>query len=228
MKGFFITGTDTGIGKTYVSRLIADSLAHTLPVSYFKPVQSGAERDGQGALRAPDFEYVMAGKAQQTYEQAIHVPYLFEPACSPHLAAEMSNTVIDLAYIMRCYNLVAESVSCMLVEGAGGLYVPLNRQKYIIDIIGLFELPVILVTANRLGTLNHTFLSIKALQSYGYRVAGVVLNEYSGESVPSIREDNKITIARYIEPIPLIDINFQQTENECMRELFNDLLEQQQ
>lgn len=95
-KGFFITGTDIDIGKTYISKLLADTLATKSPVTYMKPIQTGCEEDENHIFRAPDFEFVMSGKANLTgtYEQ--HVPYRFEPTCSPHLAAELASVTISI------------------------------------------------------------------------------------------------------------------------------------
>ena len=85
--GLFVTGTDTDIGKTYVSRLLADTLAESMTVTYMKPIQTGCEGD---KLSSPDFDFVMAGKAKPVVGFDIHVPYRFAPACSPHLAADLA------------------------------------------------------------------------------------------------------------------------------------------
>lgn len=94
-EGFFVTGTDTGIGKTYISKLLADALSTVRDVTYMKPVQTGCYVDSRGNLVAPDLEFVTSGKAKITGPYEVHVPYRFLPACSPHLAAFMSSDVIS-------------------------------------------------------------------------------------------------------------------------------------
>ena len=173
-KSFFITGTDTGIGKTWVSRLLADCFSSFGKTTYMKPVQTGCVRSDAGEIRAPDYDYVMCGKARMngTYEQ--HVPYRFEPACSPHLAASLAGLPIELDQIKSCYETIATGMDTVIVEGAGGILVPLSDTVYILDLIMYLHLPVLLVTTPRLGTLNHTFLTLRILQECGADMQGEI------------------------------------------------------
>jgi len=121
--GFFITGTDTGIGKTYVARLLLEGLAAARQtVTYMKPVQTGCTCDAEGNLVAPDFDYVMKNGAYMSAEMEDHVPYRFEPACSPHLAASLAGVTISLEYIREKFSRVSDKKSIAIVEGAGGIF----------------------------------------------------------------------------------------------------------
>ncbi|MFP4418285.1 MAG: dethiobiotin synthase [Chitinispirillaceae bacterium] len=204
--GFFITGTDTDIGKTYVSRQLADTFAKFLSVTYAKPIQTGCKKNNDGKLLAPDFDYVIAGDARMTASYEKHVPYRYEPACSPHLAARLAGEKIQIEPIVEAMQTVSDGADCTLVEGAGGLLVPLNDSHYMLDLIVALSLPVILVTSPKLGTLNHTFLSYKALIERNIPVAAIVYNQMVSAVCDYIFEDNRHTIEETIAPTPLFYI----------------------
>lgn len=174
--GFFITGTDTGIGKTFVSRLLCDTFAEQIPTTYMKPVQTGCVRAPDGSLIAPDFDFVMQGRATMVADLADHVPYRFEPACSPHLAASRAGVLISIDDIKEKFARIADKKSITIVEGAGGVLAPLSETIAMVDLMLHLGLPVILVTSPRVGTLNHTFLALEALSSRGVSVCGIVVN----------------------------------------------------
>ena len=212
-KGFFITGTDTDIGKTYISRVLADTLATKDSVTYMKPVQTGCTRNNQGNLSAPDFEYVMSGKTMQTGTYDQHVPYRFEPACSPHLAAQLASVTISIEHISECFRKISHHNTITIVEGAGGVLVPLNERDNMADLMLHLGLPVILVTAPKLGTLNHTLLSLNALEEKGIKTAGVVMNNCGNEPIDFIYHDNIKTIRDFIRPLPFLEVQYQSTSN---------------
>lgn len=220
----FITGTDTGVGKTVVARIVADLLAEYGSVGYCKPVQSGAERNEKGELLAPDFIEVMKGRAVQFCDTAVHVPYCFEPACSPHLAAELSHSIIDPGHIIACVNEIASRSDFVIIEGAGGLMVPLGETYYMIDLIEALAAPVVLVTTSKLGTLNHTFLSFSALVSRGLKVAAVVYNDFSPDTPTYIKENNSKIIRRFISPVPLLEVNRKRELDPATKELWHEKL----
>lgn len=175
-NGFFITGTDTGIGKTYVARLLLEGYSGRQSVTYMKPVQTGCVRDKQGNLVAPDFDYVMKNGAVMTAELDDHVPYRFEPACSPHLAASLAGVTISLEDIRVKYARVSDRKSVTIVEGAGGVLTPLSETTSMLDLMLHLRLPVVLVTSPRVGTINHTLLTVEALVKRGIEPAGIVVN----------------------------------------------------
>jgi dethiobiotin synthase len=227
VQGFFITGTGTGVGKTHVCGVLARVFSRSLLVSYLKPVQTGCLRKKDGRLVAPDFEYVKKFGAIVTGEDGVHVPYKYVPACSPFLAARLSHEKISLEKIKRSlgsvYGLFVGSAGCVLAEGAGGVLVPLTTSESMVHLIVRLDLPVILVTTSGLGTLNHTFLSICALQSCGARIAGVVMN--SPEKIPHdfIYKDNMETIRSFIRPVPFLELKHNAAPGEKTRGFCNEL-----
>ena len=156
----FISGTDTGIGKTVVSAMMTLGLSAT----YWKPVQSGLEDE-------TDLEFV---KRVTELSDVHFVPerYRLQEPLSPHASAEIDGVSISL----DDFQLPETGSRNLIVEGAGGLLVPLNDEAMIIDLIALLELPVLLVVRSELGTLNHTFLSLEALRSRDIPVLGVIMN----------------------------------------------------
>jgi dethiobiotin synthase len=226
-QGFFITGTGTGVGKTHACRILAKAFLTRFPVSYLKPVQTGCVRKKDGRLTAPDFDYVRKNGSLTLGEESIHVPYKFLPACSPHCAARMAGEKISLKRISDCLaaitDLFGKSNGCVLVEGAGGVLVPLSESTSMVHLVDRLGLPVVLVTTPALGTLNQTFLTLCALQSIGAEIAGVVMN--SPWKIPRdyIYKDNLETIRTFIRPVPFLEMDFRHDRNEATMEFCNDL-----
>lgn len=207
-KAFFVTGTDTDIGKTHVCRVLADSFATIATATYLKPVQTGCPPHPQGGLATPDYDSVMQGGAVAVAPLHCHVPYRFEPACSPHLAAAQAGVRIDIGHIKSCFEQIRSKATITLIEGAGGVLVPLNDQTMMVDLIAALGVAVILVSAPRLGTLNHTLLSLEALDRRGLNLAGVVVNNVSNAPHDCIYQDNLQTITRAIAPLPLLELDY--------------------
>ena len=207
-KGFFVTGTDTDIGKTYISKVLADTFSCMYPaVTYMKPVQTGCIESSDGNLIAPDFDYVMSGRAVMTGTYDQHVPYRFKPACSPHLGASLVSREIALKQIYNCFFEISKNDTLIIVEGAGGILVPLSKTCNTIDLINHLQLPVILVTSPRIGTLNHTFLTLNELHRSGVVTAGVVFNNLHNDPVDYIYNDNSRMIREYIHPVAFLEVN---------------------
>ncbi|MBN2703253.1 MAG: dethiobiotin synthase [Pontiellaceae bacterium] len=125
----------------------------------------------------PDLDYSLS-MAEMNVDGATYAtmaPYTFEPACSPHLAAEMAGTEIDIAEIVIAARTLAQTYDYILAEGAGGIMVPLNRRELMLDLMQALRFPVLIAARPNLGTINHTLLSIRALRSDGLDIAGVVL-----------------------------------------------------
>jgi malonyl-CoA O-methyltransferase len=159
MKGVFVTGTDTGVGKTVVSAW----LMRALDADYWKPVQAGldGETDTEAVQRLTGFP-----------EERFHRPaYRLKAALSPHEAAAREGTAIAL----DAFRLPVTGRT-LVVEGAGGLLVPLNDRAFMTDLMARLGLPALLVAGSGLGTINHTLLSLEALRARGLAVAGVVMN----------------------------------------------------
>ncbi len=157
---YFVTGTDTGVGKTVVAALLVAALDGI----YWKPVQSGASEgtDRQAVLKWTELPE----------DRACPECYCFDEPVSPHLAARMAGARIELEKIHPPVSVDGRRV---IAEGAGGVLVPLNEEQMILDVILRLNFPVVVVTRTTLGTINHTLLTLRALQSARVAVRGVVM-----------------------------------------------------
>jgi dethiobiotin synthetase len=205
-EGFFITGTDTGIGKTYVSKLLFDEFTKRRKTTYMKPVQTGCTRDSTGFLQSPDLNFIMKGHTDFSGSYEEHVPYRFENECSPHLASRLTGEIISLEKIRDCMLHLSTHKALTLVEGAGGIMVPLSETIFMIDLIEHLCLPVILVTTPRLGTLNHTFLTLRLLHDCGVKIAGMIFNNITDGPHDYVYHDNLRMIREHTIPIPFLEV----------------------
>jgi len=197
-RGLFVTGTDTGVGKTLVTAgLLAVYRAVGRNVVPMKPVQTGCHLR-QGALIAPDLVVALkaGGLRISAAEKADMVPYCFRPACSPHLAAKMAGQRISLNRIERAFRRLSRKFDGVIVEGAGGVLVPLNSKETMLDLMVRLQLPVLLVARAGLGTINQTLLTLRILNEAKLAVLGVVLNQVTPGRWGKIEKDNCLTIER--------------------------------
>jgi len=175
MNSFFVTGTDTDAGKTVISVALIELLKQQgLRVAGMKPVASGCDLTEQG-LRNDDAMQLMQ-QANVDLPYKLINPYLFQPAIAPHIAAEQVNTTIDFARIIHNYQHIQQQADGVVVEGAGGWFVPLNQQQTIADLAIQLNLPVILVVGIRLGCINHALLSVNAIAQSGLKLHGWIAN----------------------------------------------------
>ncbi len=158
MKGFFVTGIGTDIGKTVVASILVEALNG----DYWKPIQSG-----NSEYTDADFVREFTLHHQTIYPEE----YLLKEPVSPHFSAYLEEKTIDIQNIT-----LPKSSNSLIVEGAGGVMVPLNEKYLIKDLIIKLQLPVILVSMNYLGSINHTLLSINALTQAGADIAGIIFN----------------------------------------------------
>jgi dethiobiotin synthetase len=174
-RGYLVTGTDTGVGKTRVTLGLMRRLqARGLNVAGMKPVASGCEQ-GTDGLRNDDAEQILRQSSVTLgYEQVN--PYAFAPAIAPHIAAGQAGVRISLDTIHSAYARIAGQADCVVVEGVGGWEVPLNERETLADLACLLQLPVILVVGIRLGCLNHALLTAAAITRAGLPLAGWVAN----------------------------------------------------
>ncbi len=174
--GIFVTGTDTGVGKTVITAgLMAALLKEGVDAVAFKPVQSGAKRTGNG-LVSPDAAFYLKAAAVSA-DVSDYSLYCLEQPLSPHIAAEMDGVNIEVEPIIKRCREYMERHRVLLVEGAGGICVPLDRSGYTMaDLARKLGFPLLVVARPSLGTINHTVLSIKYAQMKGLRVAGFIFN----------------------------------------------------
>ena len=180
MKGLFVTGTDTGVGKTVASAALMHRFRGAGPLRYWKPIQTGIEIDDDTAT----VRHLGACADDELFNQGVRLP---KPV-SPHLAARWAGQRIDLAEL---HGLIGnDDGTTWIVEGAGGLLVPVNETQTMADWIAYLALPVLVVARTGLGTINHTLLTLEALQARSLRVAGVMM-------IGEPNADNRAAIERY-------------------------------
>lgn len=192
MNAIFVAGTDTGIGKTFIcAQLLAYLKNRDIKAGYQKWVSTG-----DAGLPA-DLQYCLAvaGLPFDPSLLDLQVPFRFRFPASPHLAAALENRIVDPEVIACAYTAFASRVELLIVEGVGGLLVPLGREFFLIDLVARLAPPVLLVATSGLGTLNHTLLSLEALRSRNIVVLGVVFTDSAAAEDERLIADNMKTIA---------------------------------
>lgn len=175
MRGFFIAGTDTEIGKTTVAGALVKALADTgRRVGVMKPIASGCDRTEAGLRNDDALQLIAAAGQQQDYDSVN--PFAFEPPIAPHVAAELAGETIDLDRIVSQAREIAAANDLVIVEGVGGFHVPLGPGSDTADLAERLGLPVILVVGLRLGCINHAILTANAIRARGLALAGWVAN----------------------------------------------------
>lgn len=175
MPGLFITGTDTGVGKT----LVATALLHVLRdlglrAAGMKPIAAGAERVGDAWVN-DDVARIRAVAGVEAAAELVN-PYLFRAPIAPHIAAEQKGVRIEIARIVEAYAALAAQAEWVVVEGVGGFRVPLDDRHDTADLAVALGLPIVMVVGMRQGCLNHALLSAEAIAARGLRLAGWVAN----------------------------------------------------
>jgi len=190
---FFITGTDTDVGKTYVTKLMIEALrSEGRAAAGFKPISCGDREDAR----------ILAAASGDLPLDKVN-PVHFNAALAPHTAALLEKRRIDPAQLVNSYHAFSRDFDTVLVEGAGGWEVPITESYFISDLAKDLGLPVILVAANRLGALNHILLTISAIKAKGLTCAGIVLNQLGDEmDTPMITNKG---ILKSLTDIPLLD-----------------------
>jgi dethiobiotin synthetase len=181
---YFVTGTDTGVGKTLVScALLHAFAARGLRAIGMKPVAAGCDENGQNE----DVEQLRAASNVAVQREEMN-PYLFHAAAAPHLAAQSAGIRIGIPRILSAFNALASKADMIVVEGAGGFKVPLNENEDSAELAVKLALPVIMVVGLRLGCLNHALLTREAIESRGLAFAGWVANA-AGAQMPAQEEN---------------------------------------
>jgi dethiobiotin synthetase len=199
-RGVFVSGTDTGVGKTRVAVGLVHALAgRGLRVAGMKPVASGCERTPEG-LRNED-ALALQRHASVAVPYELVNPYAFEPAIAPHLAARAAGVRIELPVLERAFAALAAGADRVVVEGAGGWRVPLGEDLEIGDLARALGLPVLIVVGVRLGCLNHALLTAESIARAGVPLSGWVACCIDA-GMPNV-EDNVATLGRRL-PAPLL------------------------
>lgn len=208
MKGLFITGTDTNVGKTHIACQIASALnKKNINVIPRKPVETGCDLIN-GVLQADDATLLLnASKSNVSIDDVC--PYRFSPAISPQLAMQLSGRSISLNNLFTaCINNISED-DFLLVEGAGGFYSPICSGALNADLASQLNLPIVLVTEDRVGAVNQTLLTINAIEKYELNILAVILNTTHAKKQSDL-SDNAAEI-RALIPYPVFLTPYNQT-----------------
>jgi len=213
---FFITGTDTEVGKTLVSGALILKLREAgLNSVGFKPVAAGAYLGSKNEKLNEDVETLRIASGLNPHEQSL-CPYILDEAAAPHIVARRHAISLDATIIIDAFNALAQEYESVLVEGAGGFLVPLNNQEDLGDVAQAMDLPVILVVGMRLGCINHALLTCEAIQSRQLTMAGWVANTLSNE-MPFLEENIQTLKDRIFAPflgtIPSLPLQLKKPEN---------------
>ncbi|MGD0138739.1 MAG: dethiobiotin synthase [Tepidisphaeraceae bacterium] len=196
IPGLFITGTDTGVGKTLVAGAIADWFRRRgTRVAVCKPVATGCPRRREG-LVSEDAEF-LAHHADAKFPLNTICPQRFAEALAPAIAAERAKQKIEWSAIDAAIQTMTGSSDCLIVEGVGGVMVPIDRRHSVSDMIGWLGLPAVIVARAELGTINHTLLTLQVLRNANLSVAGVVINQYPSETPTVVEETNPRAIEKW-------------------------------
>ena len=208
-RGFFITGTDTGVGKTIIAGaliLVIRSLG--LRVCGMKPIETGCMKAESGfkdrVLETSDGMFL---KETADMDDSIDVitPIRFEKPLAPFPASEIEGIPVDIDKIKKAFESLLKKYDMVVVEGIGGLLVPLKRDYFVLDLVKQFGLPIIIVSRPGLGTINHTLLTVNYAMKEGLNVAGIIMN-YSQSPEKTLAEETNPKVIRQISPVPIIGI----------------------
>ncbi|MFH1519406.1 MAG: dethiobiotin synthase [Candidatus Omnitrophota bacterium] len=189
MSGIFVIGTDTGVGKTIVTGLLAKFLADQ---GYKVITQKWVEAGSVGFSKDVSLHLKLLNKKKQELKNYLAniSPYRFKFPSSPHLASSLEKRKISIERIKKNFKFLEKAFDFVVVEGVGGALVPLNKRKLVIDVAKELNLSVLVVVGNKLGAINHTLLTIEALKARKLKIAGIVFNNLKGKTSNIILKDN--------------------------------------
>ena len=193
MRGLFVTGTDTGVGKTVIAGAIARSLNNDgVRTEVFKPAASGCKHK-RGQLVSEDAEF-LAACADSSRMLGEIAPLRYAAALAPNVAAQRAGLKVDIETMFASYRRLEGRCDAVVVEGVGGLMCPISDELWVVHLAVMMALPVVIVARPDLGTINHTLLTIQAARSAGLRVAGVVINRYQIDPHQNDGPDDEIAM----------------------------------
>ena len=201
-KGYFISGTDTGVGKTVVTAcLLAFYHKKGITTGVMKPIETGVDPACSSEANS-DAKFLQEVSGNQDELEEI-CPIRLKPAASPLQASRMSNQPVDIDLIMQNYNQLQMRYDQILVEGVGGLMVPIKSDYMTSDLIKDLQLPLIIVSRIALGTLNHTLLTVKIAQKTKIEIAGIILN-HQRVGPPNKVELGQADLIQELSGIPIL------------------------
>lgn len=199
-QSYFIVGTDTGVGKTFIASRIVQQFANQgYKTVGMKPIASGCEKNAQGEWVNEDVTALTNASNVQAPLNIIN-PYRFQPAIAPHIAASQAGVNIEIAKISQCFSTLQQQADIVIVEGAGGFLVPINPQETLADLAVALKLPIILVVGMRLGCINHALLTVEAIKQRGLHLASLVANQIDPQ-MPVFQENLESLKTRIDAPL---------------------------
>jgi dethiobiotin synthetase len=203
-KGIFITGTDTDVGKTVVAGALAMGLKKIgFSVGVMKPVETGCKKVGKRLIPSDAIFLKKASGSRDSLD--LINPYRFEKSLAPSVASELEGGRIDISRILKTFDIIKKRHNIVIIEGAGGILVPVYKDYLFLDLIRDLGLPVLIVARPWLGTINHTLLTIRCAQEYGIPVIGFILN-YTKDLKPDPSEKTNPLVIKRLSNVPLIGI----------------------
>jgi dethiobiotin synthetase len=195
-KGLFITGTDTGVGKTLIAGGIASILVKQgLRVGVFKPIATGCRME-KGALVSDDARFLAQCSKCSSGLQIIN-PVSYATPAAPYVAAQIEHRRIDYGRIEDAYRFICENHDVILVEGIGGIRVPLSPRVDVLNFADQFQMPVLVVARPNLGTINHTLLTVDAIRINEMPFAGVVISGHKTDTADPAEQTASKTISEF-------------------------------
>lgn len=213
-KGFFVTGTDTGVGKTVITAALVKAAQFLgFKAAGMKPIESGCRniRENRQDTAYRDTPLIPADgtflKKISGAEESLDLitPVRFENPLAPMPASEIEGTQVDIGKITNAFTILAQKYDVVIIEGVGGIMVPIKRTYLVLDFARDFGLPVIVVTKPGLGTINHTLLTVNYALRDGLSVAGVIIN-YSRPAEGTIAEQTNAAVLEKICPAPILGV----------------------
>jgi len=204
VKGFFITGTDTGVGKTIIAGTLIRVLSFLgVKTGAMKPVESGCMREGDVLIPSDGIFLKRTAQMQESIKQV--TPFCFESPLAPLPASKLEKKNISITEIRKVFYRLYSHYDAVVMEGIGGLMVPLKTNYFVVDLARETGLPLIVVAKPGLGSINHTMLTVNYALREGLQVAGIIIN-YSHPPENSLAEETNPQVLKQICPVPLIGI----------------------
>jgi dethiobiotin synthetase len=204
MKSLFVTGTDTGVGKTIITAcLISVFKKYQVDVGVMKPIETGVDSECSSAANSDALFLMQVAGSQDSLAEVS--PIRLKPAASPYQAAMLEDRDLDVGAVIENYNRLSARHDCLLVEGIGGLLVPITNSYSVEDLVCELDLPVIVVARNQVGTLNHSLLTLRAAKQKGISVGGVILNQTSSGE-PTEIERGQAEILQELSGVPVLGL----------------------
>tara|TARA_B100000686_G_scaffold353433_1_gene459038 strand:+ start:1476 stop:2174 length:699 start_codon:yes stop_codon:yes gene_type:complete len=204
MNGFFITGTDTDVGKTVVTACLTTLFkSQGIDVGVMKPIETGVDPECNSSANS-DAKFLMEVSGNNDPADEV-CTYRFKTPASPYQAAQIAGRVITPATIIENFKILKSHHNLMLIEGAGGLLVPITNRYNVANLALEIGLPLIIVSRLRLGTLNHTLLTINAAKQHGLKIKGIILNQQENHALNFVEKQQDKLIKEFSD-IPILGI----------------------